>query len=105
MALENGLSKIITKGAKIKIFFFNPSDEISAFTKFIATSPQLGYEMADNLTSADLIIIPGKEKVSEESAKLLYEMVMKGKTVIEFYRFYESTTGKSPFLSLEKAGF
>ena len=88
--------KIITKGAKIKIFFFNPSGEISAFAKFINASPQLGYEMAENLASADLIIIPGKEKVSEESAKLLYEMVMKGKTVIEFYRFYESTTGKIP---------
>ena len=97
--------KIITKGAKIKIFFFNPSDEISAFTKFIATSPQLGYEMADNLTSADLIIIPGKEKVSEESAKLLYEMVMKGKTVIEFYRFYESTTGKIPVSLIGESWF
>lgn len=88
--------KIITKGAKIKIFFFNPSGEISDFAKFIIASPQLGYEMAGNLTSADLIIIPGKEKISEESAKLLYEMVMNGKTVIEFYRFYESTTGKIP---------
>ena len=52
--------------------------------------------MAGNLASADLIIISGKEKIPEESAKILYEMVMKGKTVIEFYRFYESTTGKIP---------
>lgn len=88
--------KIITKGAKIKIFFFNPSDEISGFIKFIAASPQLGYEIAGNIVSADLIIIPEKEKVSEESATALYEMVMKGKTVIEFYKFYESTTGKIP---------
>lgn len=88
--------KIITKGAKIKIFFFNPSGEISAFAEFIAASPQLGYEMAGNVAEADLIIIPGKEKISEESARILYEMVMKGKTVIEFYRFYESTTGKIP---------
>ena len=79
-----------------KNFLFNLSSEISAFAKFINASPQLGYEMAENLASADLIIIPGKEKVSEESAKILYEMVMKGKTVIEFYRFYESTTGKIP---------
>ena len=88
--------KIITKGAKIKIFFFDSSGDTSSFAKFIASSPQLGYEIAANIVSADLIIIPGKEKISKESAKILYEMVIKGKTVIEFYRFYESTTGKIP---------
>src|SRR3989344_8659953 len=81
---------------KTKIFIFDSSGEISDFAKFISASPQLGYEMANSLASADLIIIPGKEKISEESAKILYETVMKGKTVIEFYRFYESTTGKIP---------
>ena len=99
------LIKNNNQGGQNKNFLFNSSDEISAFTKFIATSPQLGYEMADNLTSADLIIIPGKEKVSEESAKLLYEMVMKGKTVIEFYRFYESTTGKIPVSLIGESWF
>ena len=96
MALENGLSKNNNQGGQDKNFLFNPSSEISAFAKFINASPQLGYETADSLASADLIIIPGKENISEESAKILYETVMKGKTVIEFYRFYESTTGKIP---------
>ena len=54
--------KIITKGSKIKIFLFNSSDETLSFAKFISDSPQLGYETADNLASAELIIIPGKEK-------------------------------------------
>lgn len=88
--------KRITKGSKIKIFFFNYSDEISAFAKFIVANPQLGYKMANDAASADMIIIPGKEKISEESAKILYDMVIRGKTVTEFYRFYESTTGKIP---------
>ena len=96
MALENGLSKNNNQRSQDKNFLFNPSSEISAFAKFINASPQLGYETADSLASADLIIIPGKENISEESAKILYETVMKGKTVIEFYRFYESTTGKIP---------
>ena len=97
--------KIITKGSKIKIFFFNSSGEISAFAEFISASPQLGYEMADDLASADLIIIPGKEKLPEESAKILYELVMRGKTVIEFYRFYESTTGKIPVSLIGESWF
>ena len=54
--------KIITKGSKIKIFFFNSSDETLSFAKFISDSPQLGYEMAENIAEASLIIIPGKEK-------------------------------------------
>ena len=97
--------KIITKGSKIKIFFFDYSGEISDFAEFISASPQLGYEIADGPASADLIIIPGKEKISEESAKILYEMVMKGKTVIEFYRFYESTTGKIPVSLIGESWF
>lgn len=88
--------RIITKGSKIKIFFFDSSGEISDFAKFIGANPQLGYKMADDIFSADLIIISEKGKKTEESAKILYEMVMKGKTVIDFYRFYESTTGKIP---------
>ncbi len=88
--------RIITKGSKIKIFFFDSSGEISNFAKFIGANPQLGYKMAGDIYSADLIIISEKEKKTEESAKVLYEMVLRGKTVIDFYRFYESTTGKIP---------
>lgn len=88
--------KKITKGSKIKIFFFDHSGESSSFAEFVSSSPQLGYKIAGDMDSADLIIIPGKEKVSEDSAKILYEMVMRGKTVVDFYRFYESMTGKIP---------
>ena len=88
--------KKITKGSKIKIFFFDQSGETASFAEFISNSPQLGYKIIGNIDSADLIIIPGKEKVSESSAKILYEMVMRGKTVVDFYRFYESTAGKIP---------
>lgn len=88
--------KKITKGSKIKIFFFDHSGETSSFTDFISDNPQLGYKIIGNMDSADLIVIPGKEKISADSAKILYEMVMKGKTVVDFYRFYESTTGKIP---------
>ena len=88
--------KKITKGSKIKIFFFDNSGETSSFAQFISNSPQLGYKIIGNMDSADLIIIPGKEKVSADSAKVLYEMVVRGKTVVDFYRFYESTAGKIP---------
>jgi len=88
--------KKITKGSKIKIFFFDHSGETTSFVDFISNSPQLGYKIIGNMDSADLIIIPGKEKVSADSAKILYEMVMRGKTVVDFYRFYESTAGKIP---------
>jgi len=88
--------KKITKGSKIKIFFFDHSGETSSLAQLISNSPQLGYKIIGNMDSADLIIIPGKEKVSADSAKILYEMVMRGKTVVDFYRFYESTAGKIP---------
>lgn len=88
--------KKITKGSKIKIFFFGGFGESSSLIQFISNNPQLGYKIIDNMDYSDLIIIPGKEKVSGDSAKMLYGMVMKGKTIIDFYRFYESTTGKIP---------
>ena len=88
--------KKITKGSKIKIFFFDNSRETTSFADFISNSPQLGYKIIGNIDSADLIIVPGKEKISTDSAKILYEMVLRGKTVVDFYRFYESTAGKIP---------
>lgn len=97
--------KKIIKGSKIKIFFFDHFGETSSFAEFISNSPQLGYKIIGNMDSADLIIIPGKEKISEDSAKILYAMVMKGKTVIDFYRFYESTTGKIPVSLIGESWF
>ncbi|RJQ32774.1 sugar transferase [Candidatus Parcubacteria bacterium] len=97
--------RIITKGAKIKVFFLGSSAEISYLSDFIDQNPQLGYKTIKDINEAALIVISEQTKQNPEFVKSLYDMVLKGKTIVDFYHFYEQITGKVPVPTISKTWF
>lgn len=99
------LLKSAIKSSKIKIFFWGKSREIDDFAKFIESRPQLGYKTIDDISLADIIIISEQAKKNPEFVHSLYEMILLGKTVSDFDKFYESIIGKIPVYLIEKVWF
>ncbi len=97
--------EFLTKSTKFKIYLLGDSKEISELENYINNKPHLGYEITSDITSADIIVV--SEEIKQESKWLntLYDMVMSGKTIINFDRFYESVTGKIPISLISQAWF
>lgn len=99
------IKKIAFESSKIKIFFIEKTEEMSEFTDFIKNNPQFGYKLSEDISFADVVIVPAKAKENIETIKTLYDMVLKGKTIFDFDRFYESITGKIPVTTINKVWF
>ncbi|MEK7575523.1 MAG: sugar transferase [Patescibacteria group bacterium] len=93
------------KSSKIKIFFWGKSREIDDFAKFIENRPQLGYKITSDISLVDIIIISEQAKKNPEFVHSLYEMILLGKTISDFDKFYESITGKIPVYLIDKIWF
>lgn len=93
------------KSSKTTIFFWGKSFEIEDFKKFINNQPQLGYKTTNDIATADIIIISEEAKQNQEFVHSLYEMILLGKTVLDFNKFYETLTGKIPVSLISKVWF
>lgn len=93
------------KSSKIKIFFWGKSKEIDDFAELIENRPQLGYKVINDVSLADIIIISEQAKKNQEFVHSLYEMILLGKTIFDFDKFYELVTGKIPVYLIDKVWF
>jgi lipopolysaccharide/colanic/teichoic acid biosynthesis glycosyltransferase len=96
---------ILRKKTKTKIFFLDGLEELADFTDYLKARPHLGFEIVNEISSADIIIVSEKEKQNIRTVKSLYNMVLRGRTVIDFEKFYESITGKIPVSLISEAWF
>ncbi|MBI4691967.1 MAG: exopolysaccharide biosynthesis polyprenyl glycosylphosphotransferase [Candidatus Terrybacteria bacterium] len=87
---------LLYKTTKIKIFFLDGAEKII---------PNFGYEIVKEISAANIIVVSEKEKQNPKTAKFLYDMVLAGKTVIDFENFYESVTGKIPVSIISETWF
>ncbi|MFA4890448.1 MAG: exopolysaccharide biosynthesis polyprenyl glycosylphosphotransferase [Candidatus Paceibacterota bacterium] len=92
-------------GTKIKIFFLGKSKEADKFSDFLKSRPQLGYAIASDLLSANLIVAPEEIRQNQELAQILYNMILEGRNVASFEKFYESITGKIPVSMISEIWF
>lgn len=102
---RKAIRRFTFKSSKIKIFFIGETKEIDEFSKFVEENPQFGYKVLENASHADVIVAPAHVRQNGEIVKTLYEMVLKGKTIVDFDKFYESITGKIPVSTISKVWF
>jgi len=89
--------KKITTSAKIKLFFAeNNSNEAKELINLISQNPRLGYEIADDYKKANIIITTDETKKEKKNTEFLYELVLSGKTIMNFDKLYELLTGRIP---------
>lgn len=106
------------KISKIKTVFWGNSEEIKNFVELLKNNPQLGYEPVlipesnDNsiiktLTKNNipLIIISKNILKNEETARMLYETIPLGISVMSFPDFYESLVEKIPLSMVSEEWF
>lgn len=97
--------RLIVRGEKIKVFLGGDDLEIINFIDYLRLHPQLGYEPVNNQDTANIIIVSDSLKNDQTVIDRLYKAVARGKTVVDFNHFYESTTGKIPVSRLNKSWF
>lgn len=102
---RRAFQKIIIKSSKTTVFFLGASKETPDFAKFINAYPQFGYKTTDDISEADIIITSKEVDENQEMEKTLYNMVLFGRTIIDFEIFYESITGKVPVSTVGKGWF
>ncbi|PJE73548.1 MAG: hypothetical protein COV02_02020 [Candidatus Terrybacteria bacterium CG10_big_fil_rev_8_21_14_0_10_41_10] len=102
---RKAIKKFILKSSKIKIFFIGETKEVSEFADFVKDNPQFGYKVLDSASHADVIVTPANARQDGEIITTLYDMILKGKTIVDFDRFYESITGKIPVSTINKVWF
>jgi lipopolysaccharide/colanic/teichoic acid biosynthesis glycosyltransferase len=93
------------KGTKIKVFFLGESKEAEDFSVFLNSRPQLGYATVGDFSSADLIVAPEKIRQNRELAQILYGLILEGRNIASFEKFYESITGKIPVSMISEIWF
>jgi exopolysaccharide biosynthesis polyprenyl glycosylphosphotransferase len=96
---------IAIKSSKITIYFLSKEKESLSFSDFIKERPQLGYEITGYPAVADVIIVSREAKQNSDFVERLYELILQGKTIIDFDKFYESITGKIPVSAIGKIWF
>lgn len=93
------------KGSKIKVFFLGDSGEINSFADFLNSRPQLGYASANDFSSADMVVVPEEARKNKSLVQDLYNMILVGKNIVNFEKFYESITGKIPVSMISELWF
>ena len=101
---KNNFNKA-TKGSKIKVFFLGKSREADGFANFLESRPQLGYATVGDFSSADLIVAPEEIRQDQGLAQVLYNMILEGRNVVSFEKFYESIIGKIPVSMISEIWF
>ncbi len=98
-------TELLIKATKIKIFFWDNLKEKNDLTDYLKQRGQLGYETIKEISLADVIVISEGAKQNPELVQVFYKMVLAGKTIIDFNKFYESITGKIPVSLIDEAWF
>lgn len=104
-AWRKSFLKIIIKGAKVKLFFWDDSQEIVNFSKFINDNPHLGYKTTNDSSSAEIIVVTSEAKREQDVIMELYNKILAGKTIVGFDNLYESILGKVPVSLIGKTWF
>lgn len=97
--------RLLIKGSKIKVFLMGKTKEEMSFAKIIDERPDLGFKVIDNISESNIVIASTQMKQNPELVRSLYGMVLQGKTIIDFERFYESLTGKVPISTINEVWF
>lgn len=113
--------KTISRGSKIKVFFFGNTDESSKFKDRLNASPSLGYEVVAEINRSsnesvslksliieqkiDLIIIVSDISQNHELLRIFYEAIPLGITILNFSEFYETIMGKVPVSVINEEWF
>jgi lipopolysaccharide/colanic/teichoic acid biosynthesis glycosyltransferase len=98
-------TSIAIKSTKIKLAIMGESREKSNLIEHIGAVRHLGYEITKDLSNAEIILVPEEIKKDIKTAKILYNMILSGKTVLSFENFYESLTGKVPVSLISETWF
>ncbi|MFH1956354.1 MAG: exopolysaccharide biosynthesis polyprenyl glycosylphosphotransferase [Patescibacteria group bacterium] len=93
------------KSSKIKIYFLGKDREIEGFTIFLNERPQLGYSIVNEINLADIIIVSENSKENPQYVQSLYNLIIQGKAVLDFNKFYETIIGKIPVSLISKTWF
>jgi len=93
-------TKLLSKAAKIKIFFWDNLGERNDLP-FLP----LWYETSGEISLADVIVVSEESKRNPALIPVFYKMVLSGKTIIDFNKFYESITGKIPVSLISESWF
>lgn len=99
--------EFLIRTAKIKVFLLNGMEEMADFAEFISKRPHLGYEIINDISGANIIVVSEQAKQKPEIIKSLYLKIRSGEniTILDFGKFYESITGKIPIFLISKAWF
>ncbi len=81
---------------KTKVAFIGSSPEIMQITKTLKNSPQLGYEIIDEIDQAELIVLDFNYQKNEELIKELYKKIFNQTNIIELADFYETIYHRLP---------
>lgn len=91
---------LLVKASKIRVSFLGDFKEREDLMKVL-----FGYEIVDDLSLANIIIVSERTKRNPKTVDSLYQMLLAGKTVVDFDKFYESLTGKIPVSTIDQAWF
>lgn len=97
--------EILTRSSKLKIFILGQSQEIEKFIEYMRSNPQLGYSQETEINRADIIAISEDARKNPDNLKMVYQMMLKGKSAVNFDKFYESITGKIPVSMISEIWF
>lgn len=97
--------EILARSSKTKVFFLGESKETDEFSIYIKNNSQLGYSIGTEISTADIIIVSEEIKQNPKNLQMLYEIILTGKSVINFDKFYESITGKIPVSMISEIWF
>jgi exopolysaccharide biosynthesis polyprenyl glycosylphosphotransferase len=104
---RNLFSAILSRTTKIGVFIFwdGGTEEKKDLFEHIKSRPHLQYEAEEKIENADIIVVSERAKQNQEIVRSLYQMILAGKSVVDFDKFYESLTGKIALSAIDRSWF
>ncbi|TSD02256.1 MAG: Glycosyl transferase [Parcubacteria group bacterium Athens0714_24] len=93
------------RATKIKMAVLSDSQEKFNLIEYIKNNSHFGYEIVEDINEAKIILVSEDIKKNSGLVKSLYNMILSGKTVFDFEKFYESLTGKVPVSIINETWF
>ncbi|EKD43649.1 MAG: glycosyl transferase [uncultured bacterium] len=90
---------------KTKIAFVGSSKETQQIRELLKNSPQIGYEVVENLENADLIVLDFNYQKNEILTQELYRKIFQQTSIVELADFYEIIYGRLPPFTFSESWF
>ena len=90
---------------KTKIAFVGLSKELQKICNTLKNSPQIGYEVVENLENADLIVLDFNYQKNEHLAQELYRKIFEQTSIIDLADFYEIIYHRLPSFTFSENWF